>query len=159
MDIRLRADRGADRPEIQARQGTVARLPHPHARLAILHAEVVIGGGSPVPLDLARDGLTLLQFLPVDQLLAANLAGAAPVQLEDAPRLAAWLFGAMPKGSDPKVEERVELRDAVPVFVTYLTAEAKADGVVFRADPYGRDAAVLARFFREETQLAAAGQH
>ena len=81
------------------------------------------------------------------------------VRLEDAPRLAAWLFGAMPKGSDPNVEERVELRDAVPVFVTYLTAEAKADGVVFRADPYGRDAAVLARFFREETQLAAAGQH
>lgn len=81
------------------------------------------------------------------------------VRLQDAPRLAAWLFGAMPKGRDPNVEERVELRDALPVFVTYLTVEATADGVVFRADPYDRDPAVLARYFAEETQLAAAGQH
>ena len=81
------------------------------------------------------------------------------IRLQDAPRLAAWLFGAMPKGRDPDVEERVELREPVPVFVTYLTVEAKADGVVFRADPYGRDPAVLARYFAEERQLAAARQH
>jgi murein L,D-transpeptidase YcbB/YkuD len=80
------------------------------------------------------------------------------IRLQDAPRLAAWLFGAMPKGRDPDVEERVELREPVPVFVTYLTVEAKADGVVFRADPYGRDPAVLARYFAEERQLAAARQ-
>jgi len=81
------------------------------------------------------------------------------IRLQDAPRLAAWLFGAMPKGRDPDVEESVELREPVPVFVTYLTVEAKADGVVFRADPYGRDPAVLARYFAEERQLAAARQH
>jgi murein L,D-transpeptidase YcbB/YkuD len=81
------------------------------------------------------------------------------VRLQDAPRLAAWLFGAMPKGREPDVEERVELREPLPVFVTYLTVEATADGVVFRADPYGRDPAVLARYFAEERQLAAAGQH
>jgi L,D-transpeptidase YcbB len=81
------------------------------------------------------------------------------IRLQDAPRLAAWLFGAMPKGRDPDVEERVELREPVPVFVTYLTAEATADGVVFRPDPYGRDPAVLARYFAEEGQLAAARQH
>jgi L,D-transpeptidase YcbB len=81
------------------------------------------------------------------------------VRVEDAGRLAAWLFGAMPKGRDPNVEERIGLEDPVPVFVTYLTAEANADGVLFRADPYGRDPAVLARYFHEETQLAAAGQH
>jgi murein L,D-transpeptidase YcbB/YkuD len=80
------------------------------------------------------------------------------IRLQDAPRLAAWLFGAMPKGRDPDVEESVELREPVPVFVTYLTVEAKADGVVFRADPYGRDPAVLARYFAEERQLAAARQ-
>jgi murein L,D-transpeptidase YcbB/YkuD len=80
------------------------------------------------------------------------------VRLQDARRLAAWLFGAMPKGHDPNVEERVELPEPVPVFVTYLTAEAKGDGVVFRADPYGRDPAVLARYFAEETQLVTAGQ-
>jgi murein L,D-transpeptidase YcbB/YkuD len=81
------------------------------------------------------------------------------IRLQDAPRLAAWLFGAMPKGRDPNVEERVELRDPVPVFVTYLTAEVTATGVLFRADPYGRDQAVLARYFAEERQLAAARQH
>jgi hypothetical protein len=79
------------------------------------------------------------------------------IRLQDAPRLAAWLFGAMPKAQDPNVEERVDLPEAVPVFVTYLTAEASPDGVLFRADPYGRDPAVLARYFAEETQLAAAG--
>jgi murein L,D-transpeptidase YcbB/YkuD len=81
------------------------------------------------------------------------------IRLQDAPRLAAWLFGTMPKGADPDVEERVELPEPVPVFVTYLTVEATADGIMFRADPYDRDPAVLARYFAEERQLAAARQH
>ena len=81
------------------------------------------------------------------------------IRLQDAPGLAAWLFGAMPKGRDPDVEERVELPEPVPVFVTYLTVEATPDGIMFRPDPYGRDPAVLARFFAEERQLAAATQH
>ena len=78
------------------------------------------------------------------------------IRLQDAPRLAAWLFGAMPKGRDPDVEERVDLPEPVPVFVTYLTVEATTDGIMFRADPYARDPAVLARYFAEERQLAAA---
>ena len=80
------------------------------------------------------------------------------IRLQDAPRLAAWLLGAMPKGRDPAVEERVDLTDPVPVFVTYLTVEATADGIMFRPDPYGRDPAVLTRYFAEERQLAAARQ-
>lgn len=78
------------------------------------------------------------------------------IRLQDAKRLAAWLFGAMPKGSDPNVEERVELREPVPVFVTYLTVDAAPEGALFRSDPYHRDAAVLARYFGEEGKLAAA---
>lgn len=81
------------------------------------------------------------------------------IRLQDAPRLAAWLFGAMPKGRDPDIEERVELPEPVPVFVTYLTVEATRDGIMFRPDPYGRDPAVLARYFAEETKLRAASQH
>jgi murein L,D-transpeptidase YcbB/YkuD len=80
------------------------------------------------------------------------------VRLEDARRLAAWLFGAMPQGRNPDVETHVNLREPVPVFVTYLTAAAVGDDVVFRADPYGRDPAVLARYFREEPRLAAFGE-
>jgi murein L,D-transpeptidase YcbB/YkuD len=77
------------------------------------------------------------------------------IRLQDASRLAVWLFGSMPEGRNPDVEERVELREPVPVFVTYLTVETSADGIVFRADPYERDPAVLARYFVAEAKLAA----
>jgi murein L,D-transpeptidase YcbB/YkuD len=69
------------------------------------------------------------------------------VRVEDAHRLAKWLFGAMPKGSDPDAEEDKDLPAPVPVYITYLTAAASKDGVVFRADPYQRDEALLARHF------------
>ncbi|MBA3527634.1 MAG: L,D-transpeptidase family protein, partial [Sphingomonas sp.] len=39
------------------------------------------------------------------------------VRVEDAQRLATWLFGAMPKGGDPDVEERVDMAEPVPVFL------------------------------------------
>ena len=68
------------------------------------------------------------------------------VRVEDAGRLARWLFGEMPKGKDPKVEEDVELPAPVPVYITYMTAEAGAGGVRFRSDPYGRDAPLIARY-------------
>jgi murein L,D-transpeptidase YcbB/YkuD len=72
------------------------------------------------------------------------------VRVEDAQRLAAWLFGSMPHVADPSVETRVDMREPVPVFLTYLTATSTADGVVFRADPYDRDTAVLTRYFGVE---------
>ena len=75
------------------------------------------------------------------------------VRVEDAKRLATWLFGAMPEVSDPTVETRVELGEPVPVFFTYLTVTATPDGVVFRPDPYGRDRAVLSRYFGAEKSL------
>jgi len=71
------------------------------------------------------------------------------VRLEDADRLAKWLFGEVPKGRDPKVEENVDLPEPVPVYMTYLTAEAGPEGPKFRKDPYGRDPALLARYFGE----------
>ncbi len=75
------------------------------------------------------------------------------VRVEDAQRLATWVFGAMPKGGDPDVEERVDMAEPVPVFLTYLTASSTADGVVFRADPYQRDTSVLERYFGAERLL------
>jgi murein L,D-transpeptidase YcbB/YkuD len=75
------------------------------------------------------------------------------VRVEDAKRLAAWLFGAMPHVADPSVQTRVELTPPVPVFVTYLTVSAGPEGVAFRNDHYGRDTAVLARFFGAERLL------
>ena len=44
------------------------------------------------------------------------------------------------------VRREVSLRRAVPVFIVYLTAFARADGTVaFRPDLYDHDAALLAR--------------
>ena len=79
------------------------------------------------------------------------------VRVEDAKRLAAWLFGSMPKGSNPKVEEQVLLDQPVPVYMTYLTVAANRNSVTFRPDPYGRDAAVIARYFGKE-QMASLSQ-
>ena len=101
-----------------------------------------------------RQALSTGNKLPPLPGLGAMLKGFVPINV-----FSAAAADNMPKGRDPDVEERVELREPVPVFVTYLTVEAKADGVVFRADPYGRDPAVLARYFAEERQLAAARQH
>ena len=75
------------------------------------------------------------------------------VRLEDAHRMAVWLFGAMPQGKNPDVEERVNLSPPVPVFVSYFTAEVVGDDVVFRPDRYRRDPPALARYFGEEVNL------
>ncbi len=80
------------------------------------------------------------------------------VRVEDARRLAKWLFGNMPRGSDPDAEERVDLERPVPVYITYMTAGASHGGVVFRKDPYGRDAALLARYFTPSRELALTSQ-
>ena len=66
------------------------------------------------------------------------------VRLEDADALAKWVFGAFPAAPDPDREERVDVAKPIPVYMTYLTAAATPDGVQFRADPYDRDAPVLA---------------
>ena len=79
------------------------------------------------------------------------------VRVEDYKRLASWLFnGAVPTGSNPKVEEDVALPQPVPVYMTYLTVAPTANGVRFLADPYGKDAALMERFGAR--MVAAAGR-
>ena len=69
------------------------------------------------------------------------------VRVEDYKRLASWLFGGyVPKGSNPKVEEEVNLPTPVPVYMTYLTVQPTADGVQFLEDHYGRDSHLMERF-------------
>jgi murein L,D-transpeptidase YcbB/YkuD len=72
------------------------------------------------------------------------------IRLEDAPRFASWLIGGLPQVADPDRPQRVDLQAPVPVYITYLTASATPQGVTFRADPYRRDGAVIARYFGEE---------
>ena len=40
-----------------------------------------------------------------------------------------------------KAEQRVELPELVPVYITYLTAMPTESGIAFRDDIYGRDGA------------------
>jgi murein L,D-transpeptidase YcbB/YkuD len=63
------------------------------------------------------------------------------VRLEDAPRLARFLFGGpAPRASGPAPEQRVDLPRPVPVYITYLTAlPDPARGVALQRDFYARD--------------------
>ena len=68
------------------------------------------------------------------------------VRLQDWTRLANWAFnGAAPDPAAVGPETRFELPEPIPVYITYLTVEARPDGsVAFRPDPYKRDPALLA---------------
>ena len=77
------------------------------------------------------------------------------VRVEDADRLAGWLMGGLPRAGDPDRPERVDLQQPVPVYITYFTVAPGPQGPVFRADPYGRDAPVIARYFGQNSQVAA----
>ncbi|MGE5722562.1 MAG: L,D-transpeptidase family protein [Sphingomonadales bacterium] len=61
------------------------------------------------------------------------------IRLEDASRLAKWLFGTVPTASSSAAEERVPLPLPVPVYITYLTVAPTGSGLAIRNDVYGRD--------------------
>jgi murein L,D-transpeptidase YcbB/YkuD len=61
------------------------------------------------------------------------------VRLEDAPRLARWLYGKVPTAPAGADEYNVPLPNPVPVFITYLTVAGTPSGLAFRDDVYGRD--------------------
>jgi L,D-transpeptidase YcbB len=69
---------------------------------------------------------------------------AGCVRLEDAQRLGRWLMKKPLPRQVRQPEQRVDLPELVPVYITYLTAEAEGGRVVFHHDPYGRDRPVVA---------------
>ena len=87
-----------------------------------------------------------LHDTPDKQLLTedARLFSAGCVRLEDAPRLAEWLYGKPLETEGAKPEQHVDLDKPVPVYLAYLTAVPSGGGeVTFHDDIYGRDAAQL----------------
>jgi len=71
---------------------------------------------------------------------AARLQSNGCVRLEDAPRFARWLFNGhppSPKGARP--EQKVNLPEMVPLYITYLTAVPSGTSIVYFDDFYGRD--------------------
>ncbi len=61
------------------------------------------------------------------------------VRVEDAGRLAQWLFGRAILGDDATPDKRVDLSEPVPVFTTYLTASFAGGQVRFLPDVEERD--------------------
>ena len=88
-----------------------------------------------------------LHDTPQKELLseASRLFSGGCVRLEDASRLARWLFnGKVPTTKSARPEQRVDLPRPVPVFLTYLTAVPDGGNVAFLPDVYNRDRAALA---------------
>jgi murein L,D-transpeptidase YcbB/YkuD len=75
------------------------------------------------------------------------------VRLEDYKRFASWVFGGVPQSNAP-LEQRIEVPQPVPVYMTYLTVTARGNGVTFRPDPYGWDALAMPQMFGPGQQYA-----
>jgi murein L,D-transpeptidase YcbB/YkuD len=75
----------------------------------------------------------------------ARLFSSGCVRVEDAPRLARWLFRrtVRPSGSAP--EQQVMLPEPVPVYITYLTAAPEGGRIAIRPDVYNRDGDAFAQ--------------
>ena len=97
-----------------------------------------------------------LHDTPDKQLLneAARLFSGGCVRLEDAPRLAKWMFGEPlnPKGAG--TEHRVDLPKPIPVYIAYLTAMPDGGQLAIYEDIYGRDQAALAQEQKGKRKLA-----
>lgn len=67
------------------------------------------------------------------------------VRLQHALRLADWLFGRRirPEAAGPP-DQRTDLAQPVPVYITYLTAMPRGRGIAFSPDIYERDPALMA---------------
>ncbi|MFN3944472.1 MAG: murein L,D-transpeptidase [Allosphingosinicella sp.] len=74
-----------------------------------------------------------------------RLQSSGCVRVEDARKLARWLFGRNVRASG-EPEQNVPLPEPVPVYITYLTvAPAENGALAFRSDVYDRDRVLLAR--------------
>jgi L,D-transpeptidase YcbB len=61
------------------------------------------------------------------------------IRLEDANRLGRWLLGREPRADSPDPEQHALLPSPVPIYITYLTAQADGGQLSFLDDVYGLD--------------------
>jgi murein L,D-transpeptidase YcbB/YkuD len=82
-----------------------------------------------------------LHDTPMKQLFAQDdrTISHGCIRLEDAERLARWMLGRDPQAASKIPEQNVELPTPVPIYVTYLTAQAHDGQLSFVDDIYGRD--------------------
>jgi murein L,D-transpeptidase YcbB/YkuD len=85
---------------------------------------------------------------------AARQFSSGCVRLEDAPRLGRWLMnGPLPRRGR-KPEQRIELPEVVPVYITYLTAMPEDGHIAFHNDVYARDVFGDTRMARNDRAAA-----
>ena len=78
---------------------------------------------------------------------AGRLQSNGCVRLEDAPRLERWLFnGRPPSWKTARPEQKVDLPNLVPLYITYLTAVPSGTSIVYFDDFYGKDRMESRRF-------------
>ena len=78
---------------------------------------------------------------------AARLESNGCVRLEDAPRFSRWLFyGRPPSPKGARPEQKVNLPQPVPLYITYLTAVPSGTSIVYFDDFYGKDRAQARQF-------------
>lgn len=84
---------------------------------------------------------------------ASRQFSAGCVRVEDAARLARWLYGRPLRVPQGGREENVPLPAPVPVYITYMTAAPDSDGsgISYRTDVYNRDVASDRRRGRDRT--------
>ena len=70
---------------------------------------------------------------------AARLQSNGCVRLEDAARLERWLFNGRPPKRGTRPEQKVNLPQPVPLYITYLTAVPSGTSIVYFDDFYGKD--------------------
>ncbi len=87
-----------------------------------------------------------LHDTPSRQLFDAKerMFSAGCIRVEDYERFGTWLYGDMPTPTGNAAEQRVDIPDPVPVYITYFTAVPTETGFDFREDIYGRDASRIA---------------
>ena len=90
-----------------------------------------------------EDGIFLHDTANKPQFAAAGRANSnGCIHLEDAPRLARWLFGDNPPvASGAMPDESARLPTPMPLYLAYLTAEPTWRGVQYAKDIYALDPA------------------
>ena len=63
------------------------------------------------------------------------------VRVEDAKRLGRWLLGHDPVSPGPDAEIRVQTPEGMPIYLTYITAQARDGKLTYLPDVYGWDTA------------------
>jgi L,D-transpeptidase YcbB len=83
-----------------------------------------------------------LHDTPGKDLFAQDARGLSHgcIRLEDAHRLGRWLMQREPTTASPEPEQNITLPTPVPIYVTYLTAQASDGRLSFVDDIYGWDA-------------------